>query len=415
MKEKRKQIIILITVFILLLILNYLTPLLLDDFFYSLKFESTDKIKNLFDIIIFQKEHYLHWGGRILAHSIAQVFLIQPKIVFNLFNSLMFVIEGLLIYKLVLKKEKNKIYLILIYLMLWFINPIFGQINLWLIGSCNYLWTTCILLFYFYLLIRDKNNKKEKALMLIFSFLAGLCNENNSLAILVMTILYCFFINKKIDKIKISCIILNIIGYIVLIIAPGNYIRAGNGSSMSILQTNLFNFQQKYIYLLILYIVFSIVVLLLNTKIKNKMIKIYLVGLFLSIFSIIIVPVSYLRNFYFAFILVIICLMIIIKDLDKKTISCITILLICIFGIQYSFTLKDYIKFHNFYTKRYQDLEKAKENNLKKIKLEYYFSKNSKIPISVDSDDLKKEPNVFPNNELSNYFGVDEIIGYHKK
>ena len=415
MNISRKELLILLTIFILIFILNCLTPHLLDDFFYSLKFGTSEKITSLFDIINFQKEHYLNWGGRVLAHSIAQVFLIQPKIIFNILNSFMFIIEGLLIYKLVFKQEKNNMYLILIYLLLWFINPVFGQINLWLVGSCNYLWTTCILLFYFYLFTKNNNNKTEKFILIIFSFLAGLCNENSSLAIIIMTILYSCFIYKKIDKVKISCILFSIIVYIFLIIAPGNFSRVGDGNILSIINTVILNFQQKYVYLLIIFIIFSMLIILLNKKFKNKMVIIYLIGLFVSIFSLIIVPISYLRNFYFAIVLVIICLTIITKELHKKTMKGVICLLLVVFVIQYSFTLNDYIKFYNFYTKRYIDLKYASAHDIKTIKLETYFSKNSKIPISVDELDLQKSPDKFPNFELSNYYGVDKIIGYNKK
>ena len=48
---------------------------------------------------------------------------------------------------------KNKfLYLILIYFILWFNTPAYGQSFIWLTGSANYLWTSVIALLYIILL-----------------------------------------------------------------------------------------------------------------------------------------------------------------------------------------------------------------------------------------------------------------------
>ena len=93
MKSKTKTLIILSGIFLSMLILNLITPLIMDDFSYA--FGTTGRVQNLKDIFDFQIWYYLHWGGRNVAHTLAQFFLMNNKLLFNIMNS---AIYTLLIY-----------------------------------------------------------------------------------------------------------------------------------------------------------------------------------------------------------------------------------------------------------------------------------------------------------------------------
>lgn len=404
---KNKRYLIFIIVFFIMFLLNSLTPLLVDDYFYSLKFNSSSRINNILDIIIFQKDHYLNWGGRVISHSLAQIFLLLPKFIFNICNSIMFIIEGYLIYKIVCKEDNNYI-LGIIYLLLWFINPIFGQINLWLIGSCNYLWTINIILFCIYLFFNEKNNLNYKILLFIFSFLTGMCNENTSLAVIIMFILSCIFIDKKVSKNKIISIILSIIGYLILMLAPGNYTRYGNNKII----TTIFSFITKYIYLIIPILILLFIIMIYNRVKKDKILYIYFIGIIVIVFSLIVVPEIFIRNFYSAIIFSLIILVTIIKSFSMKTIKVICIILSIVFSINFIFTINDFLEFNSFYKERESILIKASKEKKKNIKIPKYYSSNSKIPISVDMPDLNYDSKEFPNNVLERYYKIDNIIGY---
>jgi hypothetical protein len=162
--NKNQTKIILFIIFISMLILNFLTPLLADDYSYGLNL-AKKRITGIIDIYNYQIWHYFNWGGRTVAHTFAQICLIFSKAIFNIINSLMYTILVYLIYlhgQLNRKEkiEKNAYIILLIHLILWFSIPVFGQSFLWLIGSCNYLWTTVIVL-YFLLLFR-KDSKENK-------------------------------------------------------------------------------------------------------------------------------------------------------------------------------------------------------------------------------------------------------------
>ena len=79
---------------------------------------------------------------------------------------------------------------------------------------------------------REKENKKDKIYLIIGMFLLGVIsgwtNENTAFGLIVITLLSTIF-NKgkeKLPKYKISGLIGTIAGFIIMIAAPGNYVRS---------------------------------------------------------------------------------------------------------------------------------------------------------------------------------------------
>ena len=162
--DKNQIKIMLLLIFISMLALNFLTPLLADDYSYGLNL-ANNKLTGIIDIYNYQIWHYFNWGGRTIAHTFAQTLLMFPKTIFNIVNSIIYTCLVYLIYlhgKLN-RKEKyssNSYLILLIHLILWFIIPVFGQSFIWLIGSCNYLWTTVIVLYFLLFFRKDEQESK---------------------------------------------------------------------------------------------------------------------------------------------------------------------------------------------------------------------------------------------------------------
>ena len=101
-KNTNRVHILLISIFILAWYFNYAYPLIWDDYVYSYVFNEhsflkslpfdTQRIKGLKDIFLSQYNHYFSWGGRLVAHSIAQLFLWIGKEIFNVFNAFIFIL-----------------------------------------------------------------------------------------------------------------------------------------------------------------------------------------------------------------------------------------------------------------------------------------------------------------------------------
>ncbi len=222
--------------FITIYIFSALTPIMSDDI------GSTQYTLSTFGLLLRDcYEEYLHWNGRQVTHFIQRVFLAGPKWFFDIINSAVFVLTVLFMYFNVDKKNKKDIAAFLLTLLLvWKYAVSFGETILWEMGSCNYLFGAFIIIGFICLYRHHLNNDSEvdgykvsvlSAVMLfILGVLAGWCNENSSGGCLVIVALYTFDYWTKKKKVKawmVSGLLGNIVGLILLVIAPGNYERMG--------------------------------------------------------------------------------------------------------------------------------------------------------------------------------------------
>ena len=73
--EKMKAALLMIGIFVLMLVLNAHTPLMMDDYDYSFSWSTGDRLSGIADIVRSQAVHYTIWGGRSVTHFLAQLFL----------------------------------------------------------------------------------------------------------------------------------------------------------------------------------------------------------------------------------------------------------------------------------------------------------------------------------------------------
>ena len=85
-------------IYLFLYIFNYLHPMSFgDDYIYSFVWQGNSmfvpltedavRVTSLKDIFVSQWLHYFTWGGRTVAHVLAQFFLWLGKDIFNFFNA----------------------------------------------------------------------------------------------------------------------------------------------------------------------------------------------------------------------------------------------------------------------------------------------------------------------------------------
>ena len=148
-------IILLLTFSGVFLLRNFLMPLFADDYSYAFIWNGKDngnlmdgigrreRVKSIKDIFISQRSHYLTWSGRFIALGLCQFFILIGKKFFNIANTLIFTAVIFLIYRLGIGKtgfDSISTDLILwILFCYWFCVPSLLFTNLWLCGSCVYL------------------------------------------------------------------------------------------------------------------------------------------------------------------------------------------------------------------------------------------------------------------------------------
>jgi hypothetical protein len=220
-------------VFGIILLLNHLTPAFnYDNYFYA------TGITSVSDIFVALHRQWMTWCGRCVAHFFTHFFMMFDKFWFNLCNSFMYMLFSGLMYVHAIGRNRAfslRIYL-LMNIMLWYFLRAWGSCIMWLDGSCNYLWTSSICLL-FLLPYRFKLTETSYHLncAAIGMFLLGICsgcsNENTGFAILTATFLYVWRGKSSgvaLETWEWSGIGGFLLGFVFLMAAPGNYLRAGS-------------------------------------------------------------------------------------------------------------------------------------------------------------------------------------------
>lgn len=354
MKGKHKKIIFYIIIgiiFFLIYILNNKTKFVSDDYVYHFIFtgrtpsESTRLINGIFDIFTSMTNHWNLWGGRIFNHALLQFIFMLGKVPFDLINSFMFVLLGILIYKHVITDKSCKPFLLLvIYATIFVLAPQPGSTMMWKSGSANYLWVSNIFLIMsliyknYYETNKTKNNIWHTICLFILGFIVGCGSENGSIGIVFLLLGYIIIYksNKKtIPNWAVAGLFGCILGFIFLIIAPGNYIRADLMYTKKTLSIeaffeeflNLTHLSYEYLIIVIILIVISTIAIHkkeLSQKfhgiIKQYNIQIiYIIAAIISIYSLILSPFAPERSWFFAFIFLLITFFTNITKINWKT------------------------------------------------------------------------------------------------
>lgn len=226
-----------ILVFLWMLLLNCLTPYIADDFSFAYAFDTGLRLQSLPQLLQSLAFHYREWSGRIIVKFFAQAFTMMPKFVFNCFNAAAYLGLGLVVYRLAAGRRRGRYDLftfLLIQIALWEVSPAFGQTNLWMCGACNYLWASlgCLafLLPWRYYLERPFPARPWLPFtMAVAGLLAGWLSENGSAGLLVCLVLCLWWLllrHQRIPPWMISGFLGTVVGFVILIAAPGNYNRA---------------------------------------------------------------------------------------------------------------------------------------------------------------------------------------------
>lgn len=283
-KDKAKRVLINLFWLLVISFLSYKMPYYVDDYQHRLSFMDGKKIEHITQIFPSVAKYYVIWGGRAVSMFFIQLMLMLPRSVYAFCNGIIYVIVTNLIYSYALvgngKKSKNTNVLSAIYLFLWFFMPDFGEVITWPTGTITYLWTNCIMFVFGLLYYKDFCNyeqtkaKKNIVLMsilyLALGFFSGQSNEAGASTLIFA--LFMFFVwkvknKKKIFVEQIIGMISLLIGFVTLILAPGNFARTGavadNSGNNSVIMNYAFRIGRESFYAsMFLLIPFAIVIAL---------------------------------------------------------------------------------------------------------------------------------------------------------
>lgn len=239
-KEKSSRWILLILFLFfgsLILMLNILYPLYADDWGYVFKTGTnlTERTSSFSDILVSQYEHYFIHGGRTVVHLIAETLLFAKGYWTDIINSTAYIVFTFIIYKISnIGKNINPSLFFFINIFIWFYQPAFAQTILWITGSANYLWGTLIIISFLYFYCKsfinqtNENSAYRSLLFFFFGLIAGWTNENTSIGMICLICLLVIYIkksNKTLPLWMLTGLVGAIIGFIIMVAAPGNFVR----------------------------------------------------------------------------------------------------------------------------------------------------------------------------------------------
>lgn len=262
-------------------LLNHSVLLSPDDYNYTfVQGSNLKKISSFSDCLETGRFFYNNWTGRVIPHVLIGIFRNLNPNVYEIVNTLVFMIFISTIPK-VLNKKSTFLSILSVFGYLAY-SKMFGEKFAWISGSFNYLWPSTflvILIYYIYNYFQEEIdlNILQKIALVLFSFIAGFMHENTAFvggAFFICLILFNIKKFFKFDKKKILFISLVVIlfglGAIANIFAPGNLLRMNQDGKQFSFEF-LKNYSENKVPLLFVFLSMIIVFILENIeKIKKQ-------------------------------------------------------------------------------------------------------------------------------------------------
>lgn len=270
-------------IFLLMLLLSHVCGYITDDFHFRFVWQDfypaggERLISSFSDILESAGNYYMLSGGRIVPHFLTFILCNLNKWVFDVLNSAVFVLLGLLLYKFSFRRKPLSAFgLLMVYGSLFLFLPTFGDDVLWLSGSVNYLWTG-MLMTGAVLFCRDHfddHSVSASVITVLLVLLSSSTNETTGGIIAVWLFFYLITQRRKPDIRVILCFLCCIAGEALVVLSPGNANRAANIEKRSIFSLeSIYEVLSDYLSwlgrngMLLLYLV---IVLVIVTLIKRK-------------------------------------------------------------------------------------------------------------------------------------------------
>ena len=172
---------------------------------------------------------YFDWEGRFMSRILINI-LTYNKVLWNLFNAFVIAAIVYLTIKLLKPRNKNLSLFLSLFIILFMNIYTFSQIIVWIAGNITYLFPILFLLYYFYRILRRKNDKSSMILILGFlnliipmfvEHVAGVLVIFNVIINITYLVKY-----KKINKPYLAYLIISILSMTFMYFSPGNMKRS---------------------------------------------------------------------------------------------------------------------------------------------------------------------------------------------
>lgn len=431
--NKRLTAGIFILIFLLLLLCNFLTEEIADDYSYHFSWSTGKWIESVADIIPSMRIHAHSTNGRVVAHFFVQLFEMLPKWIFNVINSLLFALMIGLMHYIASGNKRNNGLLLGLFGAVWIFTPAFGQVYLWLDGACNYLWGVAAGLLWLIPWIKDFLYDKPlktwwmKLSMVLLSVPVGAFSENGSAAFIGMSVLLqmamVIFQKKKPTLWGIASVAAACGGYLPMVFAPGTLKNKGGNFGLGFLRENFITAMEKYRMLEILLIALCVMlVLCVVQKVRREKLilaLIFVAGSLAANFMMTAAAYYPDRSMVFCTVLLIVADGILLEELMsgdyQVTAACALSVVMLYTAFFVLIGVNDIFYTGSHMKENEQYIAACREEGIMDVKVPLFRSE-TKYSASTGLLYLSTErSDVWPNTSMAKFFEVDSIIGYWKQ
>lgn len=434
--EKKSVLFVMLAVFLTMTLLSFLTPMVADDYNYCFSFADGRRINSVGAIVESMIAHRSAVNGRIVAHSLVQLFLMLPKAVFNVANGLAAAVFVFLIslFSDAGSDKKNILVMLFSVLSLWYFVPQFGEVFLWLDGAFNYGWAMLFSLLFvlpFYLEFTGNRLKIQgwaKIVYAVLAFAAGAYSESISLAMLFTAL--CLFAGVRVQGAKMprfltAALAAAFLGYIFMMLSPSELSgRTGEFSVSAVARNFEYIIQQTLTCLGGLYCVFM---LILGVSIEAELTKpkserdirpvIFAVIAFLGGLGSI-AAFTFARYFPNRAMCASACWTIVASAVllsrvflrRRSFVSGLTAVLTVLFAFSFVLGVLDIAVVHKKSNERLAQIAAAKAAGERSITLEKFVA-DTKYSPAYELTDIADGENEWPNDAIAWYFDFDTVSG----
>ncbi len=428
--SKAITVLIIAIIAVLMLFSNAFTQEFADDYNYHFSWFDGERIDSVLDIFPSMGVHYTKVNGRLVAHFFVQLFEMLPKALFNIVNTALFLAMLVLMQYICVGKQRHNIALLALFGAVWVFTPAFGQVFLWLDGSCNYLWGVVIGLLFALPFIRaflfDKpvQSLPLNILLVVFGLFAGAYSENGSAGFIAIVILIqlaqLILQHKRLSIWGVAATVSSLIGFGLMILAPGTAKNKGGDLALTVLKENFITALEQYRKLEILLIVLCVSwVIAYMTHIRKERLVlsvIFFIGSLCSNFIMTAAAYYADRSLLFSTVMLIVSIGLLwhhigeIKPYTVLTASCCSVLLlytaffVCL-GVEDVYTTGRKFRQNELY------IEQCCEEGVQDIRIPLIES-DTKYCAFNGLGYLTHDPNEWQNKSIAQYYEVNSIVGY---
>lgn len=429
-RESKAFIVALIFISFVMFLCNLLTDLCVDDFCYMGSFATKERIDSLWDIFPSMAVHAKTMNGRVVAHFFVQLFLLLPLPIFKIINTAVFVLQILLILHLAGAKRNQRWFLALCaFALIWVYEPAFGQVNLWLDGACNYLWSSVLALMYlcpFAELFISGREIKRIPLRIAFcgvGLFAGAFAESTAVSVIFMSvciIVLCFICGKKVSVWYFAALASALIGFIFMISAPAEFENKLAEMNFGTLRVNFIAALDMLKSFAVLPVSFAVLACAHFYLVKNK--RTLLLSFILALGALCANFIHIFAGYYpgrcasFCVVLFVAADSLLAGDLletdARLPIKCAAAALVVIFAYHLAFGVNDVFSTHIKISENEQRIEECREAGIMNVELPMFVTHSKYSAVSGLKYLDTETSDTWPNNHMAAYYGVESIIGY---